>query len=165
MTKKQAKEKEEEKKEERGVYSPLGHDESESIRDGSIDISTQVIAALASQAAHKVEGVHVVGSGGISGFFSGRESHGVNVSVDDESGHVDINVDINVDYGINIYDASHKLQRTIKEEVEALTGSMNVDKINIRVKHLVMPDDKTDESDDEEVVSPDNAYATDDTQE
>ncbi len=162
MTKKQVKE--EEKKEERGVYSPLGQAESDSIRDGSIDISTEVIAALAAQAAHKVEGVRVVGASGISGFFSGRESRGVNVALDETSGHVDINVDINVDYGINIYEAAHKLQRTIKEEVEALTGSMNVDKINIRVKHLIMPQEQEEESE-EDVVSPENAYATDDTQE
>ncbi|MFW6303570.1 MAG: Asp23/Gls24 family envelope stress response protein, partial [Candidatus Sumerlaeota bacterium] len=93
---------------------------------------------------------------GISGFFSGREARGVMVELDEETGHVDINVDIDVDYGINIYESAHKLQHTIKEEVEALTGSMNVDKINIRVKHLVMP--KSEEEEEEEVVPPDHAY-------
>jgi uncharacterized alkaline shock family protein YloU len=161
MTKKQNKE---EKSAEKGVYSPIGEQESESIRVGSIDISTEVIAALAAQGALKVDGVRVIGSGGISGFFSGRDTRGVSVSVDEESGHVDINVDIDVDYGINIYEAAHKLQRTIKEEVEALTGSMNVDKINIRVKHLVMPHEDEEETE-EEVVSPDQALDSGDSQE
>ena len=157
MTKKQNKEEEKEPKKEKGVYSPIGQAESESIRDGSIDISTEVIAALAAQAALKVEGVRVVGASGISGFFSGREARGVTVELNEETSHVDINVDIDVDYGINIYESAHKLQRTIKEEVEALTGSMNVDKINIRVKHLIMP--RVEEEEGEEgVVSPDHAY-------
>ena len=136
-------------------YSPIGKEESDSLQMGSIEISSEVIAAIAEQAARKVEGVEVVSSSfELTGIFGGKKSgKGVAVKTDVESGHVEINVDVNVKYGVTIYEAAHDLQILIKEEVEALTGSMNVDKINVRVKHLIMPEDKSER----ELVPPDRA--------
>jgi uncharacterized alkaline shock family protein YloU len=40
---------------------------------------------------------------------------------------------------VSVYEAASQLQRIVKEEVEALTGYMNVDRVNVRVRSLVMP--------------------------
>ena len=49
--------------------------------------------------------------------------------------------------------AAAELQRLIKEEVESLTGSMIVDKVNIDVRQLIMPE----EDDQDEPMRPDRA--------
>jgi len=143
---------------EKGNYSPINREQSESLKLGNIAISSDVIASIAAQAASKVEGVTVVASSfNLGEIFGSRDAarRGVAVKTDQESGHVEINVDVNVVYGVTIYDAAHDLQRLIKEEVEALTGSMNVDHVNVRVKNLVMPE----EAPEHDVVTPDQAVA------
>ena len=140
----------------RGAYSPIGRTEADSLRVGDIEISSDVIAAIAAQAAKKVEGVVVIGSSFSLGEFFGREKtarKGVAVKTDQESGHVVINVDISVRYGLNIYETARHLQLLVKEEVEALTGSMNVEKTNVRVRKLIMPEDEEGR----ETMSPDRA--------
>jgi uncharacterized alkaline shock family protein YloU len=143
---------------EKGNYSPINREQSESLKLGDIAISSDVIASIAAQAASKVEGVTVVASSFNLGEIFGSKDpgrRGVAVKTDQESGHVEINVVVDVVYGVTIYDAAHDLQRLIKEEVEALTGSMNVDHVNIRVKHLLMPEEKQER----DVVTPDQAIA------
>lgn len=142
-------------KEEKSLYSPIAKEESDSLKLGHIEISSEVIAAIAAQAARKIDGVEVVSSSfELKELFGGKKSgKGVAVKTDMESGHVEINVVVNVRYGITIYEAAHDLQILIKEEVEALTGSMNVDKINVRVKHLIMPEDEPERP----LVPPDRA--------
>ena len=126
--------------EDKSLYSPINKKDSDSMTMGSIEISSDVIASIAAQAARKVDGVVVVSSSfKWTEIFGGKDTprRGVAVKTDEESGHVDINVDVDVRYGINIYESAHNLQILIKEEVEALTGSMIVDKVNIRVRNLV----------------------------
>jgi uncharacterized alkaline shock family protein YloU len=124
---------------------------------GAIEISRDVIASIASQAARKVEGIQVVASSfSLSEIFGGgKESvKGVAVVTNEESGHVEINLEVNVTYGVSVYEAASQLQHIVKEEVEALTGYMNVDRVNVRVRSLVMPADQVTER---APVSPDRA--------
>lgn len=140
----------------RGAYSPIGRTEADSLRVGDIEISSEVIASIAAQAAKKIDGVVVIGSSFSLSELFGREKtarKGVAVTTDQESGHVVINVDISVRYGLNIYETAHRLQLLVKEEVEALTGSMNVEKTNVRVRKLVMPEDEEGR----ETMTPDRA--------
>ena len=139
-------------------YSPISKEDSESLSLGKITISDEVIAAIASQAARKVEGVRVVGSTfRLTEILGGKEGSrkGVTVKTDEASGHVEIDVDVNVVYGINIYEAASNLQRLIKDEVESLTGSMIVDRVNPRVKQMEMPEPEEESG----VVRPDQAMA------
>jgi len=124
---------------------------------GAIEISRDVIASIASQAARKVEGIQVVASSfSLSEIFGGSKESlkGVAVVTNEESGHVEINLEVNVTYGVSVYEAASQLQRIVKEEVEALTGYMNVDRVNVRVRSLVMPVEQPVER---EPVSPDRA--------
>lgn len=140
------------------AHSPLSAEESESLSMGRIEIGDEVIAAIAARAAAKVEGVVVAGSFSLSGLLAGKDSSrkGVVVRTDETSGHVEIDVDVNMVYGTVVYDAAHKLQMLIKEEVETLTGSLNVNKINVRVRNIIMQQE--DEIEEAEPVSPDKAY-------
>lgn len=147
--------------EEQAAYTPVPQHERASGRTiGSIEISSEVIAAIAAQAARKIDGITVVESSfKLSEIFGSKETvnRGVAVRTDEESGHVNINVDVNVTYGITIYDAVTDLQLLIKEEVESLTGSMNVDRVNVRVKQLIMPPEEEKEK--KEVLTPDQVVA------
>jgi uncharacterized alkaline shock family protein YloU len=140
----------------RAAHSPITPEQSDSLSLGRIEIGDEVIAEIAARAAAKVEGVFVVGSSfRLSEILSGKESSrkGVSVRTDETTGHVDVDVDINVAYGTVIYDAAHKLQLLIKEEVEALTGSLFVDKVNVRIKRVVVQ-----EEEEPSPVSPDKAF-------
>ncbi|MBN1867827.1 Asp23/Gls24 family envelope stress response protein [Candidatus Sumerlaeota bacterium] len=135
--------------------SPIKKEEAESLGLGNITISDEVIAALAVQAAQKVEGVFLVGSS-LKSFLGVKDADkGISVRTDEESGHASVDVDISVSYGVNIYEAAAELQRVVKEEVEALTGSMVVDKVNVRIRSIVMGGEP-----DRELVSPDKAMGS-----
>jgi len=123
---------------------------------GTITISNEVISTLAAEAARKIEGVQIVESSfRLTEILTGEGAHkGVSVKTDSESDHVAIDVEINVVYGVVIYDVAHELQMLIKNEVEALTGSLNVDKVNVRVRRVVAP---LDEEPARETVPPDQA--------
>lgn len=140
-------------------HSPLSAEQADSLSLGNITITDDVIATIAASAAAKVEGVHVVGSGFRLGeFLGGKDSArrgGISVHMNEDTGHAEIDVDITVRYGTNIYEAACRVQNTVHDEIEALTGTMNVDKVNVNVRKLRM----TDEPEPEDVITPDKAYA------
>lgn len=140
---------------EKSFHSPLTREESDSLSMGDITISNEVISMLATQAAGKIEGVQVVDSSfRLTEILSGEGTHkGVSVKTDAESGHVEIDLEITVHYGVVIYDVAHELQVLVKDEVEALTGSLNVDKVNVRVRRVIVAPDAGGK----EPVSPDQA--------
>ena len=142
---------------EKPVHSPLSREESDALSLGRIEIGDEVITTIAARAASKVEGVVVAGSSfRLTELLGGKDSSrkGVAVRTDETTGHVEIDVDVNMIYGTVVYDAAHKLQVLIKEEVESMTGALNVDKINVRVKNIIMPE----EEEVEEPIRPDKAY-------
>ncbi|MFW6255924.1 MAG: Asp23/Gls24 family envelope stress response protein [Candidatus Sumerlaeota bacterium] len=144
---------------EKPAHSPISKEDSESLSIGRIEIGDDVIATIAARAAAKVKGISVVGSSFRWSELLGSREHGnrgVSVQINENTGHVIINLDVNVAYGVTIYEAAHKLQMLIKEEVEALTGSLNVDKVNVRVNNVVVEE----ELDGEEPLRPDQAVIT-----
>lgn len=147
---------------EKPAHSPLTLEESESLSIGRIEITDEVIASIAARAAAKIEGVFVVGSSfAFSEFFTGKENpgKGVHVRINEQNGHATINVEVNMCYGVVIYEAARQLQLIIKDEVESLTGSMNVDKVNIRVRQIVMQEEEQPR----ETIPPDQATEEDES--
>lgn len=105
---------------------------------GEVKISNEVVMTIASIAASKVEGVH---SAGGKSFFGKRDmERGISASV--EGNHAVINVEVKIDYGKNIYDTVQKLQKSIKDAVEQMTG-LEVDKVNVTVKSVIVPETGT----------------------
>jgi uncharacterized alkaline shock family protein YloU len=137
------------------VYSPLSPDEAEALAQGRIIISNEVVAAIAAEASRKIKGVIIAGSSfRLAEMFGGKEgsSKGISVKTNEATGHVEIEAEVKVLYGVNIYETMQALQNQIRNDVEALTGSLIVDDVAIRVKDIVMPEEMPGEP-----VTPDRA--------
>ena len=109
---------------------------------GEISIENSVVATIAAIAAQEVEGV-----AGMAGKFSltemlGRKDvdRGVKVDILENSRAV-ITVEVKVEYGCNMYEAAHELQRKIKNNVEQMTG-LAVEKINVKINGIVLKEKK-----------------------
>jgi len=106
---------------------------------GDIKISNEVVGTIASLAAADVEGIVSLVSKFSIGEMLGRKDtdKGVVVMIE-ENNRVKIHVEVNVQYGVNIYDACHRLQRKVKDSVEEMTG-LTVERVNIDVRGIVIP--------------------------
>jgi len=62
-----------------------------------------------------------------------------------DGSRVSVSVDVNVEYGVNIYDACHRLQRKVKDSVEQMTGLV-VDQVNVSVRGIVVASEPKDRS-------------------
>jgi len=67
----------------------------------------------------------------------GRKDADKGVTVAIEGNRATISVEVKVEYGINMYEAAHKLQKCIKDAVERMTGLV-VDKVNVIIKGIVV---------------------------
>lgn len=107
--------------------------------EGSVKISTEVIASIAGVAATEVEGV-VGMSGGIKGLSDilglKNISKGVKVEVGEKETSVDIS--IIVEYGLNISEVATKVQENVKSSIENMTG-LEVIQVNVNVQGISMP--------------------------
>jgi uncharacterized alkaline shock family protein YloU len=106
---------------------------------GEIKINNEVVARIAHRAAAEVDGV-----GELGGRFSfsdvlGRKDseRGVHVSI--EGNRAVITMEVKVQYGVNMYEAAHRLQKRVKDSVEQMTGLL-VDKVNITIKDIAIPE-------------------------
>lgn len=102
---------------------------------GSIQISPEVVGAIAGLAAIEVNGVAGM-SGGFSGGIAqllGRKnlSQGVKVEVGETQTAITVSVVIN--FGIIIPEVTFEVQRVVKQAVEAMT-SLNVVEVNVIVE-------------------------------
>lgn len=119
-------------------------DESSGEVLGSIQIEKGVVSTIASLAAADVEGIV-----GLVGKFSfgdmlGRKDVDKGVLVEIDGNRATINVEVNVEYGVNIYDVCHRLQRKVKDSVEEMTGLV-VDFVNVSVRGIAVPSRETKE--------------------
>jgi len=113
-------------------------DESSGEILGDIKISNEVVGTIASMAAADVEGIcSLVGRFSL-GEMLGRKDVDKGVEVKIENNHVTLHVEVNVEYGVNIYDACHRIQRKVKDSVEEMTGLV-VDRVNVDVRGIVVP--------------------------
>ena len=111
---------------------------------GDIKIENEVVGTIASMAATDVEGiVSLVGKFSI-GEMLGRKDADKGVLVKIDGSRVVITVEVNVEYGVNIYDACHRLQRKIKDTVEEMTGLL-VERVDVSVRGIILPAAETKE--------------------
>ncbi len=112
---------------------------------GDIKISNEVVGTIASLAAGDVEGIVSLVSKFSLGEMLGRKDADRGVVVTIENTRVQVHVEVNVQYGVNIYDVCHRLQRKIKDSVEEMTGLV-VDRVNVDVRGIVVPPRETREN-------------------
>ena len=102
--------------------------------NGSINISEEVIAAIAVGAVREVEGVSGMMSGGVSGLVSKKNPQkGVRgVKIDMTGAALALDLYLIVQYGYAIPDVAGSAQKAVISAVEAMTGC-SVEAVNIHV--------------------------------
>lgn len=104
---------------------------------GEIKINNEVVGTIAGLAAMEVEGISGMGGKFSLGEMLGRKDADKGVTVAIEGNRATISVEVKVEYGINMYEAAHKLQKCVKDAVERMTGLV-VDKVNVIIKGIVV---------------------------
>ena len=93
--------------------------------NGNIRISEEVIMRISAISAREVEGVTGLGSGISWGDFLGKKSDkGIKVEVTEESTKIDVHVTVR--FGVKINEIAYKLQKAVKNAVEAYAGIENI---------------------------------------
>ena len=106
---------------------------------GKVTIDKEVLAAMAGFAAKKVAGVNRLATGfvaGITQFIRRSQDAGIKVLVGE--GEVGFELRIIVEYGVNIPEITHKIQKNIKEEVENVSG-LKVTRVDVVVNGVCLP--------------------------
>ena len=105
---------------------------------GSLQISTDVIAKIASLAALEIEGIAQVscGSAPVKGAFAKVSNHKpVEVEITDDVAQITIHMIVK--YGTKVPDISEDIQKNVKACVQNMTG-ITVSKVNIVVEGIEM---------------------------
>lgn len=115
-------------------------EKQETLKNGQVKISVDVISIIASIAAAEIDGVNAAASGfveGISSLFTKKNyTKGIKVEMKDNDASIDLS--ITVDYGYKIQDVATKVQQKVKTEVENMTG-LNVTSVGVNVQNVVIP--------------------------
>ena len=114
---------------------------------GSLKISQEVLATISNIAASEVDGVVSLANNyaPIKSFIQkGMTTKPIQISLNDDVAVVDISV--NLKNGTNIPEMAEKLQKTVKDAIQNMTG-ITVSKVNVHVAGIVFPQD-TDPAED-----------------
>ncbi len=105
--------------------------------NGSVNISEDVVAAIAIGAVKDVEGVSGMASnlGANVTELVGKKNVIKGVKLDMNAEHIVVDVFIIVRYGFEIMDVAEKAQLAVKNSLEALTG-IEVDGVNVHVSGI-----------------------------
>ena len=90
---------------------------------GNLKIDNEVLGSIAAIAARKVPGVHRISTslvGGLAQIIKKIPDAGVKVIVGENE--VSFELRVIIDYGENIPEVTYQIQKTIKEEVEKMSG-------------------------------------------
>ena len=112
---------------------------------GQIKIADEVVGIIAGLAATEVEGVAGM-SGGLAGGIVemlGRKNLAKGVKVEVGESETAIDLYIIVEYGVKIPDTSWKIQESVKNAVETMTG-LNVVEVNINIQGVNMEKETKD---------------------
>lgn len=120
---------------------------------GNVNISDEVVAAIAGIAAGEINGVAGMSGGVVGGIaekLGAKKSpqKGVKVSVTPEGAVIDLF--IVVDFGVRIPELAWEVQENVKNSVETMTG-IDVLKVNIRIEGVSF--DKENKKTEPETVS------------
>jgi len=102
---------------------------------GSINISEDVIAAIAASAVTEVEGVRALSAGGRELMGKKNSVRGVRVYADDAS--ITVNVAILVKLGSAVNETAAAVQSSVISAVESMTG-FKVSAVNVNVCGVVL---------------------------
>ena len=113
--------------------------------DGSVSISEDVIAIIAWEAMHEVEGFGAP-SAGFSGELAeliGRKNASRGVRITTAEGSVSVDVYITVRYGYSVTKVSRDIQEAISKSVQDMTG-VPVSAVNVNVAGIAFEKTKQD---------------------
>ena len=122
---------------------------SETKEVSNIKISDEVIETIASVAVSNVDGVCSTGFGFVDGIARRLSKKPSTSGIKANMGEGTTNVDVNivVKYGARIPEVAWNVQDAVKKEIELMTG-LAVEKVNVRVVGIEIPEDKKDEDTD-----------------
>lgn len=112
---------------------------------GTVHITEDVIASIASVEASKIDGVVNMSASIKSGVverISGKNTNkGITVSIEETD--VYVNMRIIVEYGKNIIEICNDIQERVKETIESMTN-LNVIEVNITVDSVMIAKENRD---------------------
>ena len=119
--------------------------------NGTVNISDEVVAVIASLAASEVKGVVGMVSNMASGIAEllGKKNLSKGVKITKDEAGVKLDLSIIVEYGAKIPDVAWDVQDKVKNEVESMTG-YEVKAVNISVDGIAMPKEEKEETQDKE---------------
>ena len=102
---------------------------------GTIRITNEVVEVIAALATSQVEGIVNMSSGFVGDLANilGRGKKGVKVEVGEQEVAIDLSVV--VEYGAIIPDVALRVQESVKEAIESMTG-LSVIEINVHVQGI-----------------------------
>lgn len=106
---------------------------------GRVRVDNEVLASIAAIAARKVPGVHRISTsivGGIIQWLRRSSDAGVKVVIGEDE--VNFELRVIVDYGVNIPEVTYQIQKTIKEEVERISG-LKVGNVDVIIHGVHFP--------------------------
>ena len=108
---------------------------------GEVQISDEVVAAIAGIAVMEVDGVSSMAGTQAKELIAklGKKNLAKGVKVDILEGVATIDIALNLKYGMNIRKTTEKVQERVKTAVENMTG-LTVADVNIRVAGVDMPE-------------------------
>lgn len=115
--------------------------ENEKIK-GNIKISEDVICSIVAVAADETEGVASVAAAAGIDILNKKNQKNIKIHISENT--ITIDMSILVKYGVIINDVATKLQETVSNAVESMTG-MEVTAVNVSVSGISF-DDKKDEN-------------------
>ncbi|MEE1049035.1 MAG: Asp23/Gls24 family envelope stress response protein [Clostridia bacterium] len=115
--------------------------------NGTVNISDEVVAVIASLAASEVKGVVGMVSNMASGIAEllGKKNLSKGVKITKDEAGVKLDLSIIVEYGAKIPDVAWDVQDKVKNEVESMTGldiaavNVSVDSVNVPVTETAKP--------------------------
>ena len=113
---------------------------SQTMDNGAIHISSEVIVSIAAMAAQDVEGVYGLGTGADLNMLkkkNGSKEIRVEISANDE---ISIDCYIIVLYGYSVVDVAKAVQEAVASTVESTTGRVVAD-VNVSIGGISLPRD------------------------
>ena len=117
---------------------------------GSLKIDNDVLGTIAGTVAHQVPGVHRVVRGlvgGLAQLIRERPNAGIKVIVGE--GEVRFELSVIVNYGVNIPEVTHEVQKQIREQVQEMSG-LKVSQVDVIVRGVYLAGKKDEEPGTEE---------------
>ncbi|WP_238988860.1 Asp23/Gls24 family envelope stress response protein [Calorimonas adulescens] len=109
---------------------------------GTVEISDDVVAAIAGLVTLEIKGVANMSGGVVDGITEviGRKNLAKGIKVKSNERDVTIDANIVINYGDSIPEVSDNIQRKIKNDVEKYTG-LNVVGVNVHVVGISQPEE------------------------